>query len=108
MESITQTDAAESSAIWLPPLMASPPKQRITTYSSTVSTASGTADTHGEGSRSSVRFAFIGFSDSITAGFRSGGAKVRKKHYLWRRNDRETTQTLRKIARFYIDGFRSA
>jgi hypothetical protein len=31
IESITQTDVAESSAIWLPPLMASPPKARITT-----------------------------------------------------------------------------
>jgi len=31
IESITQTDVADSRAIWLPPLMASPPKARITT-----------------------------------------------------------------------------
>ena len=31
MASMTQTDVADSSAIWLPPLIASPPKQRMTT-----------------------------------------------------------------------------
>ncbi len=49
IESITQTDVAESSAIWLPPFIASPPKQRMTTYKRSVSTASGSADTHAEG-----------------------------------------------------------
>ena len=61
MESITQTDVADSRAIWLPPLMASPPNARITTYSSPVSTASGMADTQGDGSFS--EFCFIIFPD---------------------------------------------
>ena len=71
MASMTQTDAAESSAIWLPPSIAPPPKVRITAQSSSVSTPSGIAETHAAGLLV-VSFRIFELVSSVS------GAKVRK------------------------------
>ena len=60
MAIITQTDAADSNATWLPPIIASLPKHFMTSASMITNTAIGIADTHAAGWRKLLFFLNFG------------------------------------------------